>query len=178
MHLIKKLSSVETLGSTTVICTDKTGTLTQNEMTIREMWVNGNNYEITGVGYNPAGDFIVNGTKLTSDEAAKTFKKIARAMSYCNNARNYFDNTLNQWVVKGDPTEGALLVAAKKAGFDYINELRNEPRIFLLPFDSNRKRMSSIHNTDEGTFAFIKGAPKEMLALCNKIDINGEIKRS
>jgi len=101
---------------------------------------------------------------------------MARAMSYCNNARNYFDNTLNQWVVKGDPTEGALLVTAKKAGFDYINELRQEPRIFLLPFDSNRKRMSSVHNTNEGTFAFSKGAPKEMLALCNKIEINGEIK--
>ncbi|MCL5770720.1 MAG: cation-transporting P-type ATPase [Actinobacteria bacterium] len=174
--LIKKLSSVETLGSTTVICTDKTGTLTQNEMTIREMWVNGNNYEITGVGYNPAGDFMVDSTKLTGDEVSKTFKKITRAMSYCNNARNYFDNTLNQWVVKGDPTEGALLVTAKKAGFDYINELRNEPRIFLLPFDSNRKRMSSIHDTVDGTFAFIKGAPKEMLALCDKIDVNGEIK--
>jgi P-type Ca2+ transporter type 2C len=175
--LIKKLSSVETLGSTTVICTDKTGTLTQNEMTIREMWVNGDNYEVTGVGYNPTGDFILGSSKLIGDEVPKTLKKISKAMSYCNNARNYFDKTLNQWVVKGDPTEGALLVAAKKAGFDYISELQNESRIFLLPFDSNRKRMSSIHNIDDGTFAFIKGAPKEMLALCDRIEINGEIKK-
>lgn len=173
--LIKKLSSVETLGSTTVICTDKTGTLTQNEMTVREIWINGSSYDISGVGYNPAGDFNLEGKKLASNEKEITFKKISRAMSYCNNSRLYKDKNTGQWVIKGDPTEGALLVAARKADFDYESEMEKEPRIFLLPFDSTRKRMSSIHETSDGIFAFVKGAPKEMLSLCSKIEINGNI---
>lgn len=173
--LIKKLSSVETLGSTTVICTDKTGTLTQNEMTVREIWVNGNSYEVSGTGYNPIGEFILNGNKIDNETAKNTFKKISKAMSYCNNSKHYKDKNTNQWVIKGDPTEGALLVAARKAGFDYETELKNDPMIFLLPFDSNRKRMTSIHETDEGIFAFSKGAPKEMLSFCNKIEINGKV---
>src|SRR4030042_2717020 len=84
--LIKKLSSVETLGSTTVICTDKTGTLTQNEMTVKEIWVNGNSYDVSGVGYTPEGEFYNNGIKVTREELNKNFKPIARAMSFCNNA--------------------------------------------------------------------------------------------
>ena len=173
--LIKKLSSVETLGSTTVICTDKTGTLTQNEMTVREIYVNDESYEVIGVGYNPTGQFSLKENILESKKSSEIFKKISRAMSYCNNSRLYQDKNTNQWVIKGDPTEGSLLVAAKKADFDYIEELKNEPQIFLLPFDSNRKRMTSIHETDDGVFAFSKGAPKEMLSLCSKIDINGKV---
>ncbi|MCL6087993.1 MAG: cation-transporting P-type ATPase [Actinobacteria bacterium] len=173
--LIKKLSSVETLGSTTVICTDKTGTLTQNEMTVREIWINGSSYDISGVGYNPAGDFNLEGKKIASNEKEIAFKKISRAMSYCNNSRLYKDKNTEQWVIKGDPTEGALLVAARKADFDYESEMEKDPRIFLLPFDSTRKRMSSIHETSDGIFAFVKGAPKEMLSLCSKIEINGRI---
>ncbi|MCL4378281.1 MAG: cation-transporting P-type ATPase [Actinobacteria bacterium] len=175
--LIKKLSSVETLGSTTVICTDKTGTLTQNEMTVREIWTNGLSYDVSGVGYNPSGNFIYNGKNLPENEIFKDMKWLSRAMSYCNNARLYLDKNTNQWAIKGDPTEGALLVVAKKAGFYYETELHNEPRIYLLPFDSSRKRMSSIHETSEGTLAFVKGAPKEMLALCSRININGEVKK-
>ena len=175
--LIKKLSSVETLGSTTVICTDKTGTLTQNEMTVREVWINEMSYDVLGVGYNPIGNFMHNGKTVPENEVFKDMKWLSRAMSYCNNARLYLDNNTNQWAIKGDPTEGALLVVAKKAGFCYETELNNEPRVYLLPFDSNRKRMSSIHETSEGTFAFVKGAPKEMLALCSSININGEVKK-
>ena len=174
--IIKKLSSVETLGSTTVICTDKTGTLTQNEMTVREIWLNGNTYDVSGVGYNPEGEFLLKDEKLTKEKSGDLFNTLSRGMSYCNNARLYLDKNTNAWIIKGDPTEGALLVTAKKAGFDYDNEMRKEPRIFLLPFDSNRKRMSSIHETGDRTIAFVKGAPKEVLALCNKIEINGEAK--
>ncbi|MHB1275252.1 MAG: cation-translocating P-type ATPase, partial [Candidatus Humimicrobiaceae bacterium] len=97
------------------------------------------------------------------------------AMSYCNSSRLYLDKNTKQWVIKGDPTEGALLVAAKKSDFDYEEELKAEPQIFLLPFDSNRKRMTSIHEADSGVFAFSKGAPKEMLSLCKKIEINGRV---
>ncbi|MHB1377635.1 MAG: cation-translocating P-type ATPase, partial [Candidatus Humimicrobiaceae bacterium] len=173
--LIKKLSSVETLGSTTVICTDKTGTLTQNEMTVREIWVNGESYEVLGVGYSPAGEFSLKGKILSDSDKEITFNKISKAMSYCNNSRLFKDKNTGQWVIKGDPTEGCLLVASKKAGFDYESELTNEPRVFLLPFDSNRKRMTSIHEEDKDVFAFSKGAPKEMLSLCSKIDVNGRV---
>jgi potassium/sodium efflux P-type ATPase len=174
--IIKKLSSVETLGCTTVICTDKTGTLTQNEMTVREIWLNGESYSITGSGYNPEGYFILNGKKLDKNIASGTFKNLSRAISYCNNSRLYFDKNNSDWEIRGDPTEGALLVLAQKTGFNYENELKTEPRIFLLPFDSNRKKMCSIHETSDGVFAFVKGAPKEMLSICTKIEINGQIK--
>ncbi len=174
--LIKKLSSVETLGCTTVICTDKTGTLTQNEMTVREIWLNGESYNITGSGYSPVGDFILKGKKLDKSISFDIFKNFSRAISYCNNSRLYFDKNNNNWKIRGDPTEGALLVAAQKTGFNYENELKIEPRVFLLPFDPNRKKMSSIHKTSDGIFAFVKGAPKEMLSICKKIEINGQIK--
>jgi sodium/potassium uptake antiporter P-type ATPase alpha subunit len=173
--LIKKLSSVETLGSTTVICTDKTGTLTQNEMTVKEIWANGKSYDLTEVGYNPKGDFFLGSTKLNKEDASKALKPIARAMSYCNNARLVVDASTKQWIIKGDPTEGALLVAAKKAGFEYEVEIQDEIRTYLLPFDSRRKRMSSIHNTKEGIFAFVKGAPKEMLSICSKIYLDENV---
>src|SRR4030043_1552320 len=96
-------------------------------------------------------------------------------MSYCNNSRLIMDASTKQWTIKGDPTEGALLVAAKKAGFEYEIEIQNETRTYLLPFDSRRKRMSSIHNVKEGIFAFIKGAPKEMLSICSKIYLDGNV---
>jgi len=174
--IIKKLSSVETLGCTTVICTDKTGTLTQNEMTVKEIWLNGESYSVTGNGYNPEGDLILKSKKLDKNMAFNTFRHFSRAISYCNNSRLYPDRNNNNWIIKGDPTEGALLVAARKIGFNYENELKLEPRIFLLPFDSSRKKMSSIHKTSDGVFAFVKGAPKEMLSICTKIEINGQIK--
>jgi len=175
--LIKKLSSVETLGSTTIICTDKTGTLTQNEMTVREIWVNGNTYEVSGVGYNPAGDFSLNNKKLKAEADSPLFKNFSKGISYCNNARLYIDKDTGSWAIKGDPTEAALLVAAKKAGFEFEAEQRNEPRVFLLPFDSGRKRMSSIHEINDKTIAFIKGAPKEVLSLCSKIELDGKVEK-
>jgi magnesium-transporting ATPase (P-type) len=173
--LIKKLSSVETLGCTTVICTDKTGTLTQNEMTVREIWLNNKNYEFTGVGYNPAGEIILDSNTISQQKVSGIFAKLSKGMSFCNNARLFIDKDTKNWTIKGDPTEAALLVAAKKTGFDYSVEINNEPRIFMLPFDSNRKRMSSIHETGNGITAFIKGAPKEILSLCNKIEMDGKV---
>lgn len=173
--LIKKLSSVETLGCTTVICTDKTGTLTQNEMTVRELWFSNKSYEVTGVGYNPSGEFIFDNKIISPEEVSSTFVKLAKGMSYCNNARLFIDKDTNNWTIKGDPTEGALLVAARKAGLNYESEINNEPRIFMLSFDSNRKRMSSIHETVNGAMAYIKGAPKEVLSLCKKIEIDNRI---
>ncbi|MFH1737261.1 MAG: cation-transporting P-type ATPase [Actinomycetota bacterium] len=167
--LIKKLSSVETLGCTTVICTDKTGTLTQNEMTVREIWVNDQHIHVSGVGYEPTGEYVRQNNLLTKDEL-EAVSLLMQSASFCNNARLIppSDET-SGWTVLGDPTEGALLVAAQKAGFDYQQELTAAKRLYELPFDSVRKRMTTIHIHKGSKIGYVKGAPKEVLGLCTQI---------
>ncbi len=176
--LIKKLSSVETLGSTTVICTDKTGTLTTNEMTVRQLWVNGDEIRVSGAGYEPAGDFQSGGREL--DERQRlAVAQLVRVASFCNNSRLRPPGPdRDKWTILGDPTEGALLVAARKAGFDYEAELETHSRWYELPFDSHRKMMTTINRVPpEGrkiapgipVEAFVKGAPGEVLGLCTRI---------
>jgi len=173
--LIKKLSSVETLGSTTVICTDKTGTLTQNEMTVREIWAEGKVIEVSGAGYEPKGDFTINGRVLSKDEL-DSLDTFFMSATFCNTSRLVPPGDgRTSWSVIGDPTEAALLVAAKKAGFDIEREFREHPRVYLLPFESTRKMMSSIHRFPEKPIACVKGAPRETLNLSSKIKLNGEI---
>jgi Ca2+-transporting ATPase len=177
--LIKKLSSVETLGSTTVICTDKTGTLTTNEMTVRELWVDGKVLHVTGAGYEPAGDFSCDSRECDARELAAVLE-LARVASFCNNARllppRPPDN--DKWTILGDPTEAALLVVARKAGFDYEEELRAHSRRYELPFDSRRKMMTTINRVPaagrerpqvQQVEAYVKGAPMEVLNLCTSI---------
>lgn len=167
--LIKKLSSVETLGCTTVICTDKTGTLTKNEMTVRHVWVEGQEIEITGGGYDPSGDFH-HGGKPLNDKQREALQILMRAASFCNNARLIPPSGPDEsWSILGDPTEAALLVAAKKAGFDYEEELGGARRVIELPFDSVRKRMTTIHLHKFGRIGYVKGAPKEVLELCTQV---------
>src|SRR5450830_1865361 len=167
--LIKKLSSVETLGSTTVICTDKTGTLTTNEMTVRETWVAGRAIHVGGVGYEPSGDFTRDGGPI-SGEYRESIEKLARIAAFCNNSRLIPPVPENEkWSILGDPTEAALVVAAKKSGFDLDSGLRAQPRIYELPFDSKRKMMTTIHRVDGGVTAFVKGAPVEVAGFCNRI---------
>jgi magnesium-transporting ATPase (P-type) len=167
--LIKKLSSVETLGSTTVICTDKTGTLTTNEMTVREMWVAGRAMHVGGVGYEPSGDFTRNGEPV-SGEDRESMEKLMRIAAFCNNSRLVPPGSENEkWSILGDPTEAALLVAAKKSGFDLDSELGAQPRIYELPFDSKRKMMTTIHRVEGGVLALVKGAPMEVAGFCEKI---------
>lgn len=133
--IIKKLSSVETLGSTTVICTDKTGTLTQNEMTVKELWFDGNTYEATSVGYNPEGGYTLNERELDANDL-RSLEILAKIASFCNNARLLPPgDDVDKWTILGDPTEGALLTAARKAGFDYDDELSRSKRVYALPFD-------------------------------------------
>ncbi len=172
--LIKKLSSVETLGSTTVICTDKTGTLTTNEMTVRDIWVSGVRISVSGAGYTPEGELMRNGRKIGDDERS-TCEFLLKAASLCNNAKLVPpDGDQEKFKVLGDPTEAALLVAAKKIGIDYEEVLKKEKRIYELPFDSKRKRMTTVHLDGEKACAFVKGAPLEVLSLCSKIlDKNG-----
>ncbi len=177
--LIKKLSSVETLGCTTVICTDKTGTLTKNEMTVRELWFNGNRVEVSGAGYEPSGVFSVDGKPLTLEQL-ESLAILMRSASFCNNARLIEPPAGEEnWSILGDPTEAALLTAARKAGFEYDSELRAANRVFELPFDSVRKRMTTVHQHESGRIGYVKGAPREVLELCTHVEtVTGPVKLS
>ncbi|MHB8780093.1 MAG: cation-translocating P-type ATPase [Candidatus Geothermincolia bacterium] len=168
--LIKKLSSVETLGSTTVICTDKTGTLTTNEMTVKEIWTAGRLVKVGGAGYAPQGDFTVGDKPLSPDDRTAVIN-LVRIASFCNNARLLSPaEGSRQWSILGDPTEAALVVAAAKMGYEYEREMLAQPRIYELPFDSKRKRMTTIHAVPgRGIEALVKGAPVEVLNLCDRI---------
>ncbi len=173
--LVKKLSSVETLGSTNIICTDKTGTLTKNEMTVRKIWIPNEIIEVTGAGYTPEGKFIHNGREISYDEM-KELKLLMRTSAFCNDAKLIPPQDGEKWKIIGDPTEAALLVAAHKSGFNLEEELKKIPRITELPFDSKRKSMSSIHQKDDKKVVYVKGAPKKIILLSTHISENGKIR--
>lgn len=172
--LIKRLSAVETLGCTTVICTDKTGTLTQNEMTVSGVYMPGHNFTISGVGYAPQGEFFLDdksgsfaayGEQPWQDD----LRRLLAAAGLCNNARLVPPHgDTSHWGILGDPTEAALLVTSRKGGLDLEAEALRTPRLWELPFDSRRKRMSTIHANNGALLVYVKGAPKEVLALCNR----------
>jgi len=165
--LIRKLPSVETLGSVTVICTDKTGTLTHNEMTVRKIWMNGKEYSVSGRGYKPIGKFYFNGKEIKPKE----IELILMIGTLCNNAR------LQDEKVIGDPTEGALIVSAAKAGFVKEELELKYPRVAEIEFSSERKRMSTVHKVGKKKILYCKGAPEVLLELCNRVYINGRVER-
>lgn len=176
--IIKKLHAVETLGSTTVICSDKTGTLTQNEMTVTRIFVNNNTYSISGEGYKPFGDFALGDTKIDPKQEDDLMLLLTIG-ALCNDARLDESGTEKEneksWRIIGDPTEGALIVAAEKAGIS-IEEISNHmPRLQEIPFDSDRKRMTTFHPEKDGYVAYIKGAPDIMLNLSTAIHKSGNI---
>ncbi|MCL6431590.1 MAG: cation-transporting P-type ATPase, partial [Anaerolineae bacterium] len=174
--LIKKLSAVETLGCTTVICTDKTGTLTQNEMTVRRLWAGGREFEVTGTGYEPKGH-VEERRRPLAPRAHPDVSALLTAAALCNNARLLPPNGESaRWTVLGDPTEAALLVAAAKYGLEPEELASRQPRRFELPFDSRRKRMSTINQREDGCVAYVKGAPSEVLGLCTHVRIDGEVR--
>ncbi len=168
--LIKRLSAVETLGCTTVICTDKTGTLTQNEMTVRGLWLDGQSMTVSGVGYAPEGQILA-GKQAVNLNITGGLRELLLAADLCNNAHLIPpENTSQHWSVLGDPTEAALKVAALKGGLDLKAEESKLPRLRELPFDSRRKRMSTIHNIQDDSaqqIVYVKGAPGEVLNLCS-----------
>lgn len=171
--LIKRLSSVETLGCTSVICTDKTGTLTQNEMTVRDLWVARRRLAVSGIGYTPEGQ-IGKPTDPSTDAMPVDLRQLLRAAALCNNARLLPPNhEIAHWSILGDPTEAALRVVATKGGIGLDSEEQRAPRICELPFDSRRKRMSTVHQMGQSRVAFVKGAPREMLALCTHLQDGG-----
>ncbi len=165
--LIRKLSSVETLGCTTVICTDKTGTLTKNQMTVRRIYANNKVIEVTGSGYLPHGEFFVDGSKFDPKEV-QTLLKIGVLN---NNAH------IEKETVIGDPTEGCLLVSGEKAGLKREVLEKEEQRIDEIVFDSKRKRMSTVYSVGKTKLLYCKGAPESVLQCCTKIFINGKEKK-
>jgi Ca2+-transporting ATPase len=170
--LIRKLPAVETLGSATAICSDKTGTLTQNEMTAVQMYVDRSLLTITGEGYKPAGEFLDEGDAVGL-EGYPGMRLLLRAGLLCNDARleQINENGSATWRIAGDPTEGAFVVAAAKAGY-WHKELSEEyPRVAEIPFDSDRKRMTTFHPDPRygGYVAYMKGAPDIVLGLCNQV---------
>jgi len=165
--LIRKLAAVETLGSTSVICTDKTGTLTAGEMTARALFVAGRSYEVTGEGYAPHGEVRIEGSKAEGPHAAPLLE-LASVLISCNNAHVVEED--GKWKVLGDPTEGALLSAAAKAGGDRTRIEKEWPKHQELPFDSDRKRSTVIRRMPVGNLrAFINGAPDSLLERCTHV---------
>lgn len=166
--LIRRLSSVETLGCTTVICADKTGTLTKNEMTLQNLWIGGRLFEITGQGYEPKGEFKENGTRIESSKIPELLQAL-KIGCLCNDATLQQEESI--WTITGDPTEGALLVAAGKAEI-WKQKLENEaPLIGEIPFDSKRKRMSAFR---KDSYLYVKGALEYLLPLCNQLIWHGK----
>ena len=169
--IIRKLSSAETLGAVTVICSDKTGTLTKGEMTVREIYVDKNMIEVTGVGYEPKGEFLLEG-KPVKPEEEQGLSLILKAATLCSNAQ------CDGKSVIGDTTEGALIVAATKYG-SIKEELEKEaPRVHEVTFTSERKRMTTVHKSgEEGLIAYVKGAPELILERCTSVIVRGRIRK-
>ena len=169
--IIRRLSSAETLGAVTVICSDKTGTLTKGEMTVREIYVDKNIIEVTGVGYEPKGEFLLEG-KPVKPEEEQGLSLILKAATLCSNAQ------CDGKSVIGDTTEGALIVAAAKYG-SIKEELEKEaPRVHEVTFTSERKRMTTVHKSgEEGLIAYVKGAPELILERCTSTIVRGRIKK-
>ncbi len=164
--LIRKLPSVETLGCATVICSDKTGTLTKNEMTVRQVYAGDRLFQVGGTGYQPAGDFTLGGQKIRPADFPELMATLQGGV-LCNSAALREDH--GQWKIVGDPTEGALLTCAAKGSLEKEKLDISHPLLEELSFDSKRKMMSMIRKAPEGkTFAFVKGAPDILLSRCTR----------
>jgi Ca2+-transporting ATPase len=162
--LVRKMPAVETLGSTTVICTDKTGTLTKGEMTVRKIFLNGGYVDVTGAGYEPKGQFRGTAPHDTEFKRSSSFELFLKCGLLCNDSD--LREKEGQWSIKGDPTEAALVVAAAKAGMRYHEIRLRNPRVYEVPFSSERKLMTTVHAVSEGRggkIAFLKGAPEVVL---------------
>ncbi|XFA98300.1 calcium-translocating P-type ATPase, PMCA-type [Candidatus Izemoplasma sp. B36] len=166
--IIKNLSTVETLGQATVICSDKTGTLTQNEMTVRKVYDLTNEYDVTGNGYALNGEIQLKGKK---SELNPNLTKILEVCLLCNDAKiESADKVL------GDPTEGALLVLAAKGGYSLENLDETYPELNEYTFDSTRKMMTSINKVNNENLVLTKGACDQLIKQCNRVLVNGEVK--
>ncbi|WP_018954893.1 cation-transporting P-type ATPase [Thioalkalivibrio sulfidiphilus] len=165
--IIRRLPAVETLGSVTTICSDKTGTLTRNEMTVKSIVTAEAIFEVGGVGYEPHGGFSLDGQDIDPQDHAVLAEGL-RGILLCNDAELHHRD--GQWVLEGDPTEGSLVTAALKAGLDHKETNELHPRDDVIPFESSYKFMATLHHHHEGkqSFIFLKGAPERVLAVCAK----------
>ncbi|HWP00847.1 MAG TPA: cation-transporting P-type ATPase [Methylococcus sp.] len=162
--IIRRLPAVETLGSVTVICSDKTGTLTRNEMTVRSVATADGLFEVTGVGYDPHGGFNRDGREIDPAKYPR-LTELLRAAALCNDSA--LRRREDAWTVEGDPMEGALLTAALKAGLDDRAEGKRLPRTDVIPFDAEHRFMATLHHDHEGHgYIFVKGAPERIFDLC------------
>ncbi|MBI5272986.1 MAG: cation-translocating P-type ATPase [Chlamydiia bacterium] len=160
--LMRRLASVETLGCTSVICTDKTGTLTKNEMAVLHFWIGDKQFDVSGIGYEPKGDFQAHGAHIAPQQERDLLCALTIGV-LCNNAELYQQEGL--WKIAGDPTEGALLVAAAKAGLWKKDLEQASSFLGEIPFDSERKRMSVLRNDSQ---LYVKGALEAVLPLCHR----------
>jgi len=161
--LVNRLPTVETLGSTSVICSDKTGTLTRDEMMVRSVWHDGKTVSVSGAGYEPVGEFLVQGEPVELSPGMMQLLRCGVLASDTYLVHN------DEWRIKGDPTEGALIVAAAKAGIAKTELDKECPRIGEIPFTSESKRMVTMHQDGETTLLCAKGAPEVVLDMCSRI---------
>ncbi len=164
--IIRKLPAVETLGSTTIICSDKTGTLTKNEMTVKALYDGHHAYEVTGSGYDPEGK-ILHDWEPTDQDSLKRIEAVLRIGLLCNESR--FVEEKGQFSIDGDPTEGALIVSAMKAGLLVEEEKSKYPQAGIVPFESERGFMATLHEHDGKKVIFLKGAPERVLDMCRDL---------
>ncbi|MDH4264873.1 MAG: HAD-IC family P-type ATPase [Deltaproteobacteria bacterium] len=163
--IVRNLPAVETLGSTTVICSDKTGTLTKNEMTVKVIYDGEHSYEVTGSGYEPKGE-IFHEWESCNVATLKGLCGVVRIGVLCNESSLYEDN--GQFKVNGDPTEGALIVSAMKAGLSFEEEKIRYPQLSILPFESDRGFMATLHHYNGKKIIFVKGAPEKVIEMCSQ----------
>ena len=163
--LMRRLPAVETLGSTSVICSDKTGTLTKDEMTARKLYVAGQLLEVSGAGYEPHGQFSRDGVSV---EPSTPLERLLQAAALASDAHIARNEVAGRWQVTGDPTEGALVVVAAKAGLNKAALDAQFPRVHEIPFASDTKRMTTLHSVAEDVVAFAKGAPEIILDSCER----------
>jgi magnesium-transporting ATPase (P-type) len=169
--LVRRLESVETLGSTTVICTDKTGTVTTNQMTARAIVLPHGRYRATGSGYEPGGTIVTEDGRPLSEEERTDVRRILEVASLCGDAR--VEQRDGRWRCVGDPTEGALVVLARKGGIEREEAERRTPRVREFPFESARQRMSTVHHLPTGAYEVLaKGSPEAILPLCKSVRVN------
>jgi len=162
--IIRRLPAVETLGAVSVICSDKTGTLTRNEMTVGTITTAASLFEVSGSGYDPHGAILLNNEEVLPEERP-LLHEISRAAVLCNDAS--LEQTDSNWTIHGDPMEGALLVAGLKAGLDIEAETKKYPRTDLIPFESEHRFMATLHHSHSGdAFVYLKGAPERVLEMC------------
>jgi len=166
--LIRRLPAAETLGCTSVICSDKTGTLTKNEMTVVRIYCDGKDYRVSGVGYEPSGEFFLGDQRVNPVQADKVLVETLRAGYLCNNAALVTDE--QSYSIKGDPTEGALIISATKAGIT-----KSFAKLDEIPFESSQQYMATLHENQGENIVFVKGSPERVLKMCDTQLMDGGI---